>query len=323
MLFITNRVINEPIERKKDRKITFKTKSNEAGQSIYFCRREGDGDYTEIGSQNLLAELKASPVEQILLYIHGFNNQPEDDIFPRAQTLQAMFDSIQTNLVLVLPIIWPCSDHIGVLRDYYYDEDAADASSIAYYRLLGKFMDWQEKNNINDNACLKRINVLAHSMGNRVFRGALEHWGKYIGNCSIPLIFRNSFLVAADIVNESLEQGAQGDYICQSSRNVVVYHASDDLALRSSKAANVAKRVVSRRLGHSGPENPELTPRNVYSIDCDEFNNTYDCPKGHSYFLKDDEGQPGLVFLHMLKAMQTGRVEVDDKVARTKVLGLR
>lgn len=320
MLFITNRSMNEGIALEIGRVVSFNDQNNQSGQSLYFCRRNEVNQYTEIGSQNLLAELRESTAEQILIYIHGFNNQPEEDIFPRTQTLQDMFDAAQPNLVKVLPIIWPCNNETGLLREYFDDQDAADASTIAFYRLLEKFFNWQA-NTPEDIKCLKRINVLAHSMGNRVFRNSLERWGKQIGNGVFPLVFRNSFLVAADIVNETLEQGAKGDYICQSSRNVVVYFASDDLALRSSKIANLGNKIVSRRLGHSGPENPERLPKNVYSVDCDEINNLYDHPKGHSYFLKNDQNHPGLVFLHMLKAIKTGRIEVQDPINRTLVIG--
>ncbi len=324
MLFITNRAINEPLKLEVGRKISFDPANNQSGQSIYFCRRNGHNDYTEIGSANLLHELRVSPAEQVLVYIHGFNNQPEDDIFPRTQVLQELFDSCQKNLVHVLPIIWPCNDQIGVIRDYYDDQEAADASAFAFSRLLERFVDWQKKNSLDGvPSCLKRINVLAHSMGNRVLRGTLERWGQYFRNGEVPLLFRNSFLAAADIANESLERGNKGDYVCQSSRNVVVYYAADDLALRASKVANdgnVINKYTSRRLGHSGPENPNLLPLNVYRVDCDEINNRYDSPKGHAYFLKDDNGQPGLVFKHMLKAIQTGRVDVDDAQQRLTVL---
>lgn len=323
MLFITNRAINEPLELQIGRNITFDSANNQSGQSIYFCRRNGANDYTEIGSDNLLEELRVSPAEQILVYIHGFNNQPEDDIFPRAQVLQGLFDSAQRNLVHVLPLIWPCNDHIGVIRDYYFDEDAADASAFAFARLLERFIAWQEKNSSDGvPSCLKRINVLAHSMGNRVFRGTMERWGQYKCSGEVPLLFRNSFLIAADIANESLERGNKGDFICQSSRNVTVYFAADDLALRASKVANdgnVVNRRTTRRLGHSGPENPDCLPRNVYMVDCDEVNNIYDSPKGHSYFLKDEKGLPGLVFQHILNSVQTGRVDADP-VMRSRVL---
>jgi hypothetical protein len=69
---------------------------------------------------------------------------------------------------------------------------------------------------------------------------------------------------------------------------------------------------VTKRLGHTGPENMDLVANNVYAIDCDDFNNSYDTPTGHSYFLGDGDGNPGKVFQHMLHAMKTGRVKVDE-----------
>lgn len=326
MLFITNKAINEPLLNKIDspRSITFSKTNNQSGQSIYFCQRDGVDIYTEIGSACLLEKLRTDKAEQILIYIHGFNNQPEKDVFPRAQELQRLFDAQQANLVRVLPIIWPCNDQMGIIRDYYDDQDAADVSAFAFSRLLEKFFKWQDDNATNGiPSCLKRINVLAHSMGNRVLRGTLERWGEYNCNGAIPLLFRNTFLVAADIANESLERGTKGDYLCQASRNVAVYFANDDLALRSSKVANdgnVINKAISRRLGHSGPENPDKLPHNVYIVDCDEINNMYDNPKGHTYFMKNDKGQPGLVFQHMCSAIQSGRIEVDDPTRREKVL---
>ena len=126
--------------------------------------------------------------------------------------------------------------------------------------------------------------------------------------------------MAADIVNESLEDGQDGRLISQSSRNVSVYYASDDLALRSSKISNLKNMVASRRLGHTGPENMNNVQSNVYAIDCDNFNNKYDFPKGHSYFLDDDNNNIGLVFEHMFNTIKSGRVLVDDKINRKHIL---
>lgn len=121
-------------------------------------------------------------------------------------------------------------------------------------------------------------------MGNRVLRETLCAWDRYDLADGVPLLFRNTFLVAADIENESIHRTERAKLICDVLRNVVVYFASDDLALRASKAANLKNKVASRRLGHTGPENMELTPKNVYVVDCDDVNNEYDNPKGHSYF---------------------------------------
>lgn len=61
-------------------------------------------------------------------------------------------------------------------------------------------------------------------------------------------------------------------------------------------------------------------PTNVYAIDCDNFNNRYDTPKGHSYFLQDNNGKPGKVFDHMFNSIKTGRVEVEDVRNRRHIL---
>ena len=74
------------------------------------------------------------------------------------------------------------------------------------------------------------------------------------------------------------QKGEKGELISHASRNVVVYFASDDLALRSSKVANLKNKIASRRLGHTGPENMTLTSANVYAVDCDDVNTAYDMP---------------------------------------------
>jgi esterase/lipase superfamily enzyme len=157
-------------------------------------------------------------------------------------------------------------------------------------------------------------------MGNRVFRQALRAWNKYDLPAGVPLLFRNTFLVAADVVNETLEKGNPGELISHASRNVSVYFASDDLALRSSKVSNLKNKIASRRLGHTGPENINKVNSNVYAIDCDNYNTRYDSPKGHSYFLDDENGNPGKIFEHMFDSMKLGRVAVDDRKYRLKIL---
>ncbi len=52
---------------------------------------------------------------------------------------------------------------------------------------------------------------------------------------------------------------------------MIVYHAADDLALRSSKVANLKNRIVKRRLGHTGPAELERASANIAAIDCDDI----------------------------------------------------
>jgi esterase/lipase superfamily enzyme len=318
MLFITNRVISQSPKLKVGRKITFKIEDNQAQQSVYFCRRHKIDDYEEVGSQNFFNELKDSPYNQVLLYLHGYSNLPEPSVFPRAELMQWFFDQEKQNEVLVIPMIWPCDADKGVVQDYFDDQIAADASGYAFARVFEKFIGWRDDSTPLREPCLKRINILAHSMGNRVLRSTFDHIVHYYRPNGVPLIFRNIFMAAPDVVNESLESGA-GRSICDATRNVVVYYASDDLALRASKVANVKNVVASRRLGHTGPEDMSKVAKNVYAVDCDDFNSKYDT-LGHTYFLQDQLTKPGLVFKHIWEAIRTGRIPMESADAHTLIL---
>ena len=321
MLFITNRFPTTSIQTRLGRSFTFDLRNNAPSNSVFFCEKKDSDGAQEIGSKNFLSALKESRYKQIVIFIHGFSNLP-DDVFENASKLQSLFDKEKDGGILVVPIIWPCDKDFGVVKDYWDDQKSADASAFSLSRVLSKFIEWRESNaQLSDDHCLKRINILAHSMGNRVLRETLCTWDKYDLPSGVPLLFRNTFLVAADIENESIHRTEKGKLISDSSRNVIVYYASDDLALRASKAANLKNKIASRRLGHTGPEDMELTPKNVYAVDCDDVNADYDNPKGHTYFLTDgSKKKPGLVFEHIFNCLLTGRVFPDDEFRRTSII---
>ncbi|AYC31008.1 alpha/beta hydrolase [Pseudomonas cavernae] len=322
MLFLTNRFPKQSIQTKVGRAFEFDLRNNAPSNSIFFCDRTAPDAIEEIGSKNFMRRLKESEYRQILIYLHGFSNLPTD-VFAAAEEFQALCNKKAQQEVLVVPVIWPCDNDFGIVQNYWDDQKSADMSAYSLSRALVAFINWRnsEDNDPQKDPCLKRLNMLAHSMGNRVLREALCAWNKYDLPNGVPLIFRNTFLVAADIENESIHREERAALIADASRNVVVYFASDDLALRSSKAANLKNKIASRRLGHSGPENMELTPKNVYAVDCDDVNNEYDNPKGHSYFRSGaKKGEPGLVFEHIFECIRTGRVFPDDEFRRTSII---
>ncbi len=325
MIFITNRFPKQSIKTTIGRKFDFDLNNNASSSSVFFCEHLGKKNNIEIGSIDFLTRLRNSKCRQMLIYIHGFSNLPKD-VFEAAEEFQTLCDKKKKNEILVIPLIWPCDNDLGVVKDYWDDQKSADQSAFSFARVLEKFMAWRssEKYNPEKNPCLKRINVLAHSMGNRVLRETLDVWNKYDLPRGLPMLFRNTFLVAADVVNESIHEGNSGELICHASRNVVVYHASDDLALRASKASNLKNKIASRRLGHSGPENMDKTPHNVYKVDCDDVNNKYDRPKGHSYFRSGTrKGTPGEVFNHIFECLISGRVYPEDEFRRSSIIKLK
>ncbi len=325
MIFITNRFPKQSIRTNIGRNFDFDLDNNAASNSVFFCECLDANKIVEIGSLDFLKRLKESKCRQILIYIHGFSNLPKD-VFSAVDEFQSLCDKKKKDEVLVIPIIWPCDNDLGVIKDYWDDQKAADQSAFSFARVLEKFLAWRnsDKHNPGKDPCLKRINVLAHSMGNRVLRETLSVWNKYDLPKGLPLIFRNTYLVAADVVNETLQKGELGEHICHASRNVIVYHASDDLALRASKASNLKNKIASRRLGHTGPENMDRTPRNVYQVDCDDVNNMYDKPKGHSYFRYGTrKGTPGEVFNHIFDCLVSGRVFPEDENRRSSIIRLK
>ncbi len=322
MLFVTNRVPEQSIRTRIGRKFDFDLDNNAPSNSVFFCERNAKNRYTEIGSIDFLQRLKNSPCRQLMIYLHGFSNLPES-VFQATAEFQTLCNKAKKDEVLVIPIVWPCDNDLGIVKDYWDDQKAADQSAYSLARVLEKFLAWRssEKYNPEEDPCLKRINVLAHSMGNRVLRGTLAAWNRYDLADGVPLIFRNTFMVAADVVNEALHEGEAGELICHASRNVIVYHASDDLALRASKISNLKNKIASRRLGHTGPEDMERTPRNVFRVDCDDVNTLYDKPKGHSYFgYGSRKGTPGKVFDHIFECVKSGRVFPEDEHRRSTII---
>lgn len=314
MLFITNRApTGNVLVSEEGRAWDFDLDNNTAMHWLYFCERTAEKKYVEVTSKPFLQRIRDHGADEILVYIHGYSNLPEPHIFPRARALQALLDTHCTGTkFLVVPLIWPCDNDVTVVEDYWDDQKAADASGYAFARALAKLHAWQREGVKAGEECLKRINVLAHSMGNRVLRETLRVWSEELLRDSPPMIFRSIFMVAADLINETLERHQAGRYITMAARNVVVYFAADDLALRASKVVNLRGGTASRRLGHTGPEDLGQVPRNVYAVDCDRVNSRYDHPVGHTYFAFDENGQqggqPGDVFRHICATLSDGRV---------------
>jgi esterase/lipase superfamily enzyme len=305
MLFLTNHRLLEGPGSRAGRRVTFDCGDTEPSSSLFFCRRNEDGSAEELLAGPFLDALRASGRRQILLFLHGFNCEPDADVLPEGLELQRLCDELSPGLVEVVPLIWPCGNNPDLLLDYWDDQATAEVSGYAFSRLLGKFIDWRRASP-DPAPCLKHINLLAHSMGNRVLATALDRWRRAHG--AVPAVFRSIFMLAPDLPNEALEPGADAGTIPAAARHVLVYYAGDDFALRSSKVANVRNRIVSRRLGHTGPEHLELTSANVVAIDCDAFNSACD-PLGHRYFLGDPQGRPGPALRHVVATLATGRVE--------------
>ena len=128
MLFITNRRIEGSRRSQPGRQVVFAAGDSEPGASLFFCQRQGPEQYVELTALPFFARLRRSVRRQVLFYVHGFNCQPEARIFPDAERLQNLCDTLAPDLVEVVPLIWPCDDDFGLVLDYWDDQQGATAS---------------------------------------------------------------------------------------------------------------------------------------------------------------------------------------------------
>jgi esterase/lipase superfamily enzyme len=295
MYFITNKTVEVSGENLKFQE------SNEISQSLRYCMMIQKEEFKEIGSKSFMKTLMNAPEKEILFYVHGFNNQPYSDVFPRAKSMQNQLNDAKLDRIMVVPIIWPCDNDFGIIKDYWDDQDSAEETGRVFARAISKLIGWQDEN--QSNPCMKRMHVFAHSMGGRVLVHCLHHWANNFGGGGVPYLFKNVFLMASDIPNESLEANEQGKYIPESAQRVISYYANDDFSMPASKISNMRNKVFSRRIGHTGPKDMTKVPDNVYAVNCDSFNNKFDTPKGHSYFI-DKKDMKSPAFQHVIKTLR-------------------
>ena len=337
--------VNEPIPR-HPRPVRFALDDSRPYQMAYFCEYErkaaGEHEQEAAGKQivpkRFLDRLWTAWNNQVLLYVHS--TETPATILKENERLQEQCDRAEPGLVDVVPVVWPSPDRHVRTGGNNQDADtkppsATPGDSIAngVGNVLRTLLHSRDEQSL---ASRKRISVLADGAGARMLRDALALWADDAG----PLygVFRNIFLVAADIGQHTLEADRRGRCLSDAARNVTVYYANDDWAFSSTVTRRRA--TATRRLGQAGPADLSATAPNVYAVDCDDV---YAIDRGgvpaesdeSPYFLagsggrgkpdpavsgdRDDRETPGPVVTHLLHALRTGRVDAAP-ATRTRML---
>ena len=165
---------------------------------------------------------------------------------------------------LVVPVDWACSDKFRPDKAYYEDQESAEFAG----RAFGNFLRGVKQSGIIKNT----LNVVAHSMGNRVLRcvgkSAVSHDSSWYTDAlqdGVSLLeaapedlkrhedlFDNLFFVAADIPEsvfekpDGKENSEQQEHALRSgvaalavmTKRMHVLHALNDIALGGSKVMN-------------------------------------------------------------------------------------
>ncbi|MEM1088958.1 MAG: alpha/beta hydrolase [Pseudomonadota bacterium] len=242
-----------------------------------------------------VAEQARAEKKNILIFVHGFNNDVKD-VMTAAKAIADLYN------LIVLPFTWPANGGGPVSGTLSYREDKRDAraSSGALDRLFMKAMEYlkmitdaqrdrllREANKkhpdnreqadqlyarLLDAECPFTVNLLAHSMGNYLYKNLLKSTAT---EATRPL-FDNVIMAAPDVNN--LDHGWWLDRI-QCRRRVYVCINENDYALNASRMKAGEEQLA--RLGHV---TYNLTARRATYVD---FTNAADVGNAHTYF-KDD-----------------------------------
>jgi esterase/lipase superfamily enzyme len=187
---------------------------------------------------------------EAFIFIHGYN-VPFDGAVRRTAQL---FRDLQFNGVPIL-FSWPAQD--GWWR-YLAAEDIVDASARQLEELLLHTLVEQK---------LTAVNVIAHSMGNRILKVALERLALEKAN----IHFKNVVMAAPDI--NVADFAAVSGILRKSAAHTTIYSSSRDVALLISKAFHSYPR-----LGEAPPA--QLAP-GIDTVDASAIRRDL---LGHSYF---------------------------------------
>lgn len=230
-------------------------------------------NYTKITKQYFLNIISN---KKILVLVHGYNNRHKKVLEAYDIIKEKVINYIDDNAYdEIIGYSWPGGDH---KHEYFSAKNRSDEAAI---RLLNLLIDMKNKNSTMD--------VLAHSMGNRVIFDALK-------GSPVPLV-RNVFSMAAAVNDESLEPGEEFSSSIEKCDRIFVFHSTKDIVLKM--AYKSAER--DRALGYSGLEDISYALQddvNIWTINCKKI------VKAHGGYKKSKE-----VFKHINMSLTTDNLD--------------
>lgn len=202
--------------------------------------------------ENLNALIERSPQKDVFLFVHGFNVN-----FPSAVTRAAQIANDLPFNGAIICYSWPSQ---GGVEKYLLDGQIANTSVEPMSRFLESL--------VNSVPQGTKINIMVHSMGNRVVMRALNRLPEHFTKTK-P--FQNVILAAPDVGVSEFKELAPA-IIAQSNR-VTLYSGSGDVALVASKAVNQERRA--------GDSREPLIMEGIETIDVSAVDTSF---MSHSYY---------------------------------------
>lgn len=205
----------------------------------------------------LTESLEKSKSREALIFIHGFNVTFENAARRTAQLAVDLYTADST--FDVVPILYSWPSH-GRTKAYLADEENIEWT-IPH---LEKFLT-----DVVECTGAKKLNVIAHSMGNRALAAAISAMGRAGKDTTFNQVVLTAPDIPADIFLRDIVP-----YIPGTARRLTLYASSKDIALAASRNLH-----DSPRLGESGRR--LVVARGFDTIDATMLGEDM---LGHSYF---------------------------------------
>lgn len=199
----------------------------------------------------LVRQVEESRQKDLLLFVHGFNVDFDSSLVRTAQiALDMPFNGA------VVAYSWPSQGGIG---NYEVDEPINAASVEPFARFLTEMLDALPERT--------RINIVVHSMGNRIVMKALGRMPRPSNGKRIA----NVVLCAPDVGIADFGMWAPG--VVDQAKRTTLYSSQGDGALIVSKSLHLEQRA--------GDAHPPVVCAGIDTIDCSTIDFDF---LGHNYY---------------------------------------
>lgn len=204
--------------------------SDRQAQYVFLTRitAEGQTQFTT----TLQDAIDRSGTPSLLLFIHGFNVKFDEALVRTAQLATDLSASPSYDVGTPVLFSWPSAGEMS-LEQYNGDRD----QSLGAAPYLEAFL-----NLLTQDIEVRRINIIAHSMGNRVLTQALQDYARdYLDRRGRTDLEFRILLVAADVERDVF--AAANGIFDNLDANITIYASDTDRALHVSNIVNQKKRL--------------------------------------------------------------------------------
>jgi esterase/lipase superfamily enzyme len=232
----------------------------------------------------LRRRLALAPKPEVVLFVHGYNNEFED----AAQTLAELWHFLGREHVPIL-YTWPAGR--GGPSGYIYDRESGEFTVFHLKNLIRSLAGMPE---------IKKIHMIAHSRGTDVLSSAIRELALVARTAgkTVPNQLWNSHMILAapDLDLDVVSQRIIAEQLGRETKNITIYTSEEDMAI------GLAERLFksAARMGRLGVEDLQADGfvamekiEGVSFIDLQESTSS----TSHSYFHSNPAASSDLILL--------------------------